>query len=56
MPIDAIVEMGSVVNSRIVDVRTLVIYGIAPFNLFKGLVIAGMTLLLYKRISPLLKR
>jgi riboflavin transporter len=56
MPIDAIVEMGSVVNSRIVDVRTLVIYGIAPFNLFKGLVIAGMTLLIYKRISPLLKQ
>ena len=55
MPINAIVEMGSVVNSRIVDVRTLVIYGIAPFNVFKGLVIAGMTLLLYKRISPLLK-
>ena len=56
MPIDAIVEMGSVVNSRIVDVRTLVIYGIAPFNVFKGLAIAGLTLLLYKHISPLLKR
>ena len=56
MPIDAIVEMGSVVNSRIVNVRTLVIYGIAPFNVFKGLAIAGLTLLLYKHISPLLKR
>lgn len=55
MPLEAIISMGSVVNSRIVDVRTLVIYGIAPFNLFKGLMIAGMTLLLYKRISPLLK-
>jgi len=55
MPIDAIVAMGNVANSRIVDVRTLVIYGVTPFNLFKGTMIAVLTLLLYKKISPLLK-
>lgn len=55
MPLEAIINLGTVVNPRIVDVRTLVIYGIAPFNLFKGLMIAGVTLVLYKRISPLLK-
>jgi len=55
MPIELIVDMGTVVNPRIVDVKTLVIYGIAPFNVFKGLTIGALTLLIYKRISPLLK-
>ncbi|MCC5912270.1 MAG: ECF transporter S component [Clostridiaceae bacterium] len=56
MPIDAIVQMGTVVNSRIVDVPTLVLYGVTPFNIFKGLVIAVVTLFLYKKISPILKK
>ncbi|SMP67275.1 ECF transporter S component [Anoxynatronum buryatiense] len=56
MPLEAIIEMGAVINPRIVDVKTLVLYGIAPFNFFKGMMIAGMTLVLYKRISPLLKK
>lgn len=56
MPLEAIIEMGAVINPRIVDVKTLVLYGIAPFNFFKGLMIAGVTLVLYKRISPLLKK
>jgi len=55
MPIDAIVQMGTVVNSRIVDVPTLVLYGITPFNLFKGVIIGVVTMLLYKKIAPLLK-
>ena len=55
MPIDAIVRMGTVVNSRIVDVKTLVIYGVSPFNIFKGLLIAFVTLIIYKKISPILK-
>ncbi|SES86368.1 Riboflavin transporter FmnP [Natronincola peptidivorans] len=56
MPIDAIVQTGTVINSRIVDVKTLVIYGITPFNIFKGLLIAFVTLLIYKKISPIIKK
>jgi len=55
MPMDAIVNLGTVVNSRIVDVKTLVLYGISPFNILKGAVIAFVTLLIYKKISPILK-
>jgi len=55
MPMDAIVAMGSAVNSKIVDVNTLVLYGISPFNIFKGSIIAFVTLLIYKKISPILK-
>ncbi len=55
MPIDAIIAMGQQANAAIVDVRTLVIYGVVPFNLLKGVVIMIITALIYKKISPLLK-
>jgi riboflavin transporter FmnP len=55
MPIDAIIAMGQQANAAIVDVRTLVIYGVVPFNLLKGFVIMVITALIYKKISPLLK-
>lgn len=55
MPIDAIIGMSAKANSLIVDVKTLIIYGVMPFNLFKGLVVSIFTMLLYKRISGLLK-
>jgi len=56
MPIDAIVGLGTAVNSRIVDVKTLIIYGITPFNLVKGMAIATVTLLIYKKLSPIIKK
>lgn len=55
MPIDVIVQMGTVVNSSINSVNTLVLYAITPFNLLKGTIITVVTLLIYKKISPILK-
>ena len=54
MPLDAIVGMGTKVNSAIDSVSTLVLFAVAPFNLLKGVVVSLLTMLLYKRISPLL--
>lgn len=54
-PMEAIVEMGAVVNSNIVDIKTLVLYGITPFNILKGIIIAIITLVTYKKVSPVLK-
>ncbi|MDK2868542.1 MAG: riboflavin transporter [Clostridiales bacterium] len=56
MPIDAIVAMGSAVNSGIDSVTTLVVYGIVPFNLLKGLVVSLFTMILYKHISPIISK
>ncbi|MGP1412127.1 MAG: ECF transporter S component [Peptoanaerobacter stomatis] len=56
IPMDKIVQMGSVVNPAIKDTFTLVLYGIVPFNIFKGLSISALTMLIYKKISILLKR
>jgi riboflavin transporter FmnP len=53
-PIDAIVEMGNLVNSNIVDLNSLIIYAIIPFNILKGIVLSVITMLIYKRISSLL--
>jgi riboflavin transporter FmnP len=55
-PMDAIIGMGSAVNSSIVDLKTLVALSVLPFNLFKGIVVSLVTLLLYKRLSPILHR
>ena len=54
MPIEAIVQMGHEVNKGINSLTTFVILGVAPFNLIKGTVISVITLLIYKKISPIL--
>ena len=56
MPLDVIVGMGTKVNAAIVDVPTLVLFAVVPFNLLKGTVVSFLTFLLYKRISPLLHK
>jgi len=56
MPIEAIVAMGTEVNSAVIDLTTLVLYGIVPFNLLKGLMVSILTILIYKRLSPILHK
>lgn len=56
MPMEAIVGMGTKVNAHITSVSTLILYAVVPFNLLKGVVDSLLTLLLYKRISPLLHK
>lgn len=56
MPLDAIVGMGSKVNGAINSVSTLVLFAVVPFNLLKGAVVSAVTVLLYKRISPILHK
>ena len=56
MPIEAIIGMGTAVNKNITSVSTLVLFAVVPFNLLKGVVVSLLTLLLYKRISPILHK
>ena len=56
MPLEAIIGMGTKVNSSIQSVSTLVLFAVVPFNLLKGAVVSALTFVLYKRISPLLHR
>ena len=55
MPLEAIIGMGTKVNSAIQDLPTLVLFAVVPFNILKGTIISPITLLLYKRVKRLLK-
>lgn len=56
MPMEVIVGMGTKINPRITSVGTLVFYAVVPFNLLKGVIVSFLTMLLYKRISPILHK
>jgi riboflavin transporter FmnP len=55
MTMDELIRSFSVAIPYITDLTTGILLGIIPFNLFKGIVISVVVMLLYKRISPLLK-
>jgi len=55
-PIQAFIDMGNLLNPAITDLKTLVLYAVVPFNMFKGIVVSAITLLIYKKISPILHR
>ena len=55
MPIEALVEMGTAVNASITDLMTFVMFAVVPFNLLKGVLVSIIVLLIYKKISPILK-
>ncbi|NLK19619.1 MAG: ECF transporter S component [Synergistaceae bacterium] len=56
VPLEKFIAMSSAVIPAIKDTATLVLYGVAPFNLFKGAVVSLAALKLYKRINPFLNR
>lgn len=55
MPLDVIVGMGTAINANITSVTTLVIFAVAPLNLVKGGSVSLVTMLVYKKLSPILK-
>ncbi len=55
-PIQAFIDMGNVINPAITDLKTFVMYAVVPFNLFKGIVVSAMVILIYKRLSPILHK
>ena len=55
MPMEAIIAMGTKVNPSIRSVTGLVVMAVAPLNLLKGCLISLITMLIYKKISPILK-
>lgn len=55
MPLDAIIAMGTKVNPSITGVSSFVMLAVAPLNLIKGTTVSVVTLLIYKKLSPVLK-
>lgn len=55
MPIQAFVDMGTVIIPAIDSMMKFCLLCVAPFNLIKGIVVSFLTLVLYKHMSVLLK-
>lgn len=55
MPVEALISMGTKVNPSINSMSTLIFYAVVPFNTLKGVVVTLITLLVYKRISGIIK-
>ena len=56
MPMEVIINMGSVINPKVVDLKSFVIWMIAPFNLVKAVLMSLITFPLYKKMEVLLKK
>ncbi len=54
MPIDTIVSMGTKINAKIVDLKSLVILATLPFNIVKSVCSAVVTIVAYKPLEKLL--
>lgn len=54
-PLEVIIGMGTAINPSIVNVNTLVLFAVAPFNLLKGVADSVITFFLYKHIERLLR-
>lgn len=55
MEIEKLIAMGTAVNPAINSLWTFVLLAVAPFNLVKGILVSLITILIYKRISIILK-
>ena len=55
MPLEAILGMGAAINPRVTNLTNFVILMVAPINIIKGVGISFITMLVYKRISPIIK-
>jgi riboflavin transporter FmnP len=56
LPIEAFIAMGSEINDSIKDLPTFIVLATMPFNLVKGVISSLVTFLVYKRLSPLIKK
>ena len=50
LPLEVFVEYGQAVNSHIVDIKTLIVFAVVPFNLLKGVIVTLVAGLLFLRI------
>lgn len=55
LPLEVILGMGSAINAGVKDLTTFAILMVAPINIIKGVGISILTMLIYKKISPIIK-
>jgi len=55
LPMDKIIQMGAVLNPAIHDMKTFVIFIIAPFNIFKSTIVSIASVTAVKAILPAMR-
>ena len=55
VPMETIIAMGAAIHPAIDNVLTFCLLTVAPFNALKGILVSIVTILIYKKISILLK-
>lgn len=53
--LQSIVQTSAQKNSVIIDLKTLILFGVIPFNAIKVVIISLLTFITYKKVSPILK-
>lgn len=56
MPLDVIIQMGTVINPKVTDLFSFVIWMIAPFNILKAGLMTMVVLPLFKKMEKLLSK
>lgn len=56
LPVKAVVGMGTAINHNVKNLNTFIIWAIIPYNLLKAMIVSVITLLMYKKISPILHK
>jgi len=55
LPIEQIISMTSNVNKYVIDLKTLIFYSVAPFNLFKSILLGILGYFMAKLVVPFVK-
>ncbi len=55
-PLEFFVQMGTALNPAIVDLKTFILFAVAPFNLLKGIIISALSFLIYRKLGRQLER
>lgn len=56
MPLDQIVQMGTVLNPKVTNLMTFVIWMIAPFNILKAGIMTAVTLPMFEKMEKILSK
>ena len=50
-PLEYFIQMGNALNPAIVDLKTFILFAVAPFNLLKGVIISALTFVIYRKLG-----
>lgn len=56
LQIEALVNMAAELNGLVSGYESMMLFAVLPFNLVKGMIVGLVTMLLYKRVSPILHK